>query len=317
MLFYTPFFGQPPTIGHLNAEGSAIWTLDRGQLSDADVVVFHVPSYSPRRWPRKYPGQIWVGWSQEANSHYPRQADADFMRRFDVTMTFEQSADVWTPYLPSPQAWEAIHATPAATRREGASVAIFASAGVDRSGRLPLLAELMRSVRIDSYGKLFNNRSLPGPDRGNATKIETLRRYPFAIAFENAIEPDYVTEKIFDALLAGAIPVYLGAPNVAEFVPEGCYIDAATFGGGRALGAHLNSLIEDPERAASYHLWRGRPLAGALLARAGSASGEPFLRLLELCRLRRGGAAPRRLAGPVARMAGDLVGTLRGWAHGV
>ena len=30
----------------------------------------------------------------------------------------------------------------------------------------------------------------------------------------------YISEKIFDALQAGSVPVYLGEERIAEFVPE-------------------------------------------------------------------------------------------------
>ena len=36
---------------------------------------------------------------------------------------------------------------------------------------------------------------------------------------ENIELMDYVTEKVYDAYFAGAVPIYLGAPNVVEFLP--------------------------------------------------------------------------------------------------
>jgi hypothetical protein len=36
---------------------------------------------------------------------------------------------------------------------------------------------------------------------------------------ENSIAYDYVSEKVLDALRAGCIPIYLGAPNVRSFLP--------------------------------------------------------------------------------------------------
>ena len=54
-------------------------------------------------------------------------------------------------------------------------------------------------------------------------------RYDFAICFENQDTSGYVTEKIFDCLLAGCIPVYKGAPDVSHYVPPECYIDFNEF----------------------------------------------------------------------------------------
>ena len=41
-----------------------------------------------------------------------------------------------------------------------------------------------------------------------------------------------MTEKFYDPLLTGSVPVYLGAPNVAEHAPAAqCYIDVRDFAG--------------------------------------------------------------------------------------
>ncbi|GAA0157132.1 glycosyltransferase [Lithospermum erythrorhizon] len=50
-------------------------------------------------------------------------------------------------------------------------------------------------------------------------KVETLKRYRFSLALENSNEEDYVTEKFFQSLVAGSIPVVVGAPNIQEFAP--------------------------------------------------------------------------------------------------
>lgn len=60
-------------------------------------------------------------------------------------------------------------------------------------------------------------------------KRSTLANYAFSIVFENAREVGYITEKIFDCFIAGVIPVYLGAPNVGQYIPSECFIDARRF----------------------------------------------------------------------------------------
>ena len=50
-------------------------------------------------------------------------------------------------------------------------------------------------------------------------KLPTLRKYKFAICYENAKEiPGYITEKIFDCFFAGCIPVYWGPDNIENFI---------------------------------------------------------------------------------------------------
>jgi len=83
--------------------------------------------------------------------------------------------------------------------------------------------------------------------------------YRFTIAFENARETDYVMEKFYDPLIIGSVPIYLGAPNVAEFAPgEHCYIDASEFGSARDLADFLLSMSD--EEYTRYHDWRRDPL---------------------------------------------------------
>ncbi len=37
---------------------------------------------------------------------------------------------------------------------------------------------------------------------------------------ENSLATDYVTEKLYDAFVAGCVPLYLGAPNIADLLPD-------------------------------------------------------------------------------------------------
>jgi hypothetical protein len=36
----------------------------------------------------------------------------------------------------------------------------------------------------------------------------------FSLSFENCVEHDYVTEKFFQALHHGTVPIVIGAPNI-------------------------------------------------------------------------------------------------------
>lgn len=60
-------------------------------------------------------------------------------------------------------------------------------------------------------------------------KLEILKQYKFSICFENAIYGGWITEKIIDCLFAGCVPIYWGAPDITEFIPESCFIDFRKF----------------------------------------------------------------------------------------
>lgn len=266
VLFYTSFFGKRPPFESWSGKRPCRLTFDRSRLREADVVVFHIPDAWEIGDAIKYPGQVWIAYSMESSAHYPLWRDRNFMRPFDLVMSHERDADIWTPYLPDSQAWQAAVTQPLPLKTERAPVVMFQSATVDRSGRNEFAFELMKRIRVDSYGRLLNNRAVVGPDMGRQTKRDTIARYHFCCAFENASAPDYVTEKIFDPLLAGTIPIYRGAPNVGEFVPEGSYIDAADFPTSAALADHLRHVLQDEAAYAGYFAWRSRPLPPRLAA---------------------------------------------------
>ena len=64
----------------------------------------------------------------------------------------------------------------------------------------------------------------------SSAKRKKLGNYKFVIASENyAGSRGYISEKIFDAILGGSVPVYLGEKKITDFVPENSFIDASEF----------------------------------------------------------------------------------------
>jgi len=110
--------------------------------------------------------------------------------------------------------------------------------------RLHAIEYFAKKERLDLYGfgwdepiQQGNNRLRPLIDGcyrgslapGSKAKLATLSKYKFAICYENTRFPGYVTEKIFDCFFAGCIPVYLGAPDIGQFVPTETFIDFGEF----------------------------------------------------------------------------------------
>lgn len=88
--------------------------------------------------------------------------------------------------------------------------------------------------------------SLDAAYRGETPdKVATLAEYRFALCFENTRFPGYVTEKIFDSFFAGTIPVYYGAPDISNFVPEDTFVDVSRFRSYGELEATLRGYGED------------------------------------------------------------------------
>jgi hypothetical protein len=265
------------------------FTSDGRELARADAVVFHatVLDRAPRM--HKPPGQRWVAWSMESVVTIPALGVPAVMRCFDLTMSYQRSSDVWTPYI-SRQLLDEL-ATPARPKTAAYPVARVQSNAYDRSGRNRYGAELMKHVKVASYGQLGPTTGrwaataagrLSGP-AGRQAKLETIAAHKFTLAFENSIAPDYVTEKFFDPLVAGSVPVYLGAPNIADFAPgDHCYIDVADFAGPGSLGAYLDHLDRHDDEYDEYLRWKDGGPDQRFRSLVASTSPRPFCRLAEL-----------------------------------
>lgn len=286
VLYYDTLWGMPLPANLVLPPGFEI-TTDRRRYAEARAVVFHIPQWKwkPRfMFPKKRPGQLWAALSMECEENYPRLKDPDFMRAFDLTMTYRYDSDVPISYLAhftsAPEFLTALHAPPVPKTAPVPAVS-FISSRFNQSGRREYVRELMRHLPTHSYGKFLNNARL-AEDRGRPSKIRAIAAYKFTLAFENAIAHDYVTEKFFEPLMIGSVPVYLGAPNVDEHTPaEHCYINVNGFATPRALAEYLDHLDHDDDAYNAYLAWRNKPFAPRFVARVHTAFVPPAIRLCE------------------------------------
>jgi hypothetical protein len=260
ILFFNSIFGRLPDLSYLPESEKRAFTSDKSCFQQADAVVFHIPSLPFIHSLHKPVGQIWVLWSMESTANYPRIADPEFRRIFDLTMTYERRADVWTPYLPHRTEWQDAMKQPLPAKTETAPAVMFQSSPCDQSRRRVYISQMMKHIKIDSYGRVLNNRRLGTSDLGFPTKLATIGKYKFCIAMENSVADDYVTEKLYHPFLAGTVPVYFGAPNVDAFSPgENSFIHARDFSSARELAEYLNRAARDDAAYRRFFDWRQRP----------------------------------------------------------
>lgn len=74
---------------------------------------------------------------------------------------------------------------------------------------------------------------------------------------ENSNLKDYVTEKVYDGLVAGCVPLYLGAPNIQDYIPDNnSIINVDQLGSVEALKDELERLAADNEAYAEKLSWK-------------------------------------------------------------
>lgn len=113
------------------------------------------------------------------------------------------------------------------------------------SARIEAMAELARENAVDLYGRAWDQwwhprsmwlpywrhrKTLMSIYRGGCrSKYEVLGRYQFCLCIENIAMDGYVTEKIFDCLYAGTVPLYFGAKDIDSYIPREAYVDARQY----------------------------------------------------------------------------------------
>ena len=77
---------------------------------------------------------------------------------------------------------------------------------------------------IDFYGRRWE---LDDPRYKGApyNKSEAIVDYEYSIAIENSSYDNYVTEKFFDLAVCNTVPIYYGAPNIADVYPKESFIE--------------------------------------------------------------------------------------------
>ena len=128
----------------------------------------------------------------------------------------------------------------------------------------------LRHAGLDyaSYGRC--GRNVPPHDPVLSTdqstwltnKVIGMRRHPFALVSENSAQPGWITEKVYQALAAGVVPVWFGTPPGWEekyllpIVPPHSVVVANHWPSLVALVEFLYRAVNDTALYERYHQWR-------------------------------------------------------------
>jgi hypothetical protein len=109
-----------------------------------------------------------------------------------------------------------------------------------------LVRALNRLPWVPETAMKILGRSYPSYKGTVEHKKSALEKYRFSFCYENARDlPGYITEKIFDSFFSGCIPIYWGASNITDYIPEKCFIDKRKFATYEELYRFITSMPDE------------------------------------------------------------------------
>lgn len=240
-------------------------TDDWRAYQQADAVVIHhreiashVSELPPDPRPR---AQKWIWMNFESPTH--TRGLERFEGVYNLTMTYRTDSDIFLPYgylfplphrLQGSQYGHALHG-PSRSHPRPHLVAWVISNWSESHARVEFYYELSRYIHVDVFGRAGS--PLP-EDRGSGSVVQLIKRYQFYLSLENSQHTDYITEKLWNALLAGAIPVVLGPSreNYERFLPPEAFIHVDDFSTVQGLARYLLLLRRSPARLWRHLEWR-------------------------------------------------------------
>lgn len=82
--------------------------------------------------------------------------------------------------------------------------------------------------------------------------LKIFNQYRFIICFENSYNPGYITEKIFNCLLADTIPIYSGSPIIHDFINPDCFINIGENDDLDQATAKISEINTVPDKYSQY-----------------------------------------------------------------
>ncbi|XP_062842502.1 4-galactosyl-N-acetylglucosaminide 3-alpha-L-fucosyltransferase 9-like [Trichomycterus rosablanca] len=226
-------------------------TVDQSLYDKADAVLIHhrditrdlsnLPQ-SPRP-----PHQKWIWMNLESPSNTAQIPSLD--NQFNVSLSYRRDADISVPYgrlVPVNQDHKFV------PPEKDKLVCWIVSNYNPEHKRVHYYEQLQKYVQVHVYGDYFERHV------SEEEYKDIVSGCKFYLSFENSMHKDYITEKLFNALDLGAIPIVVGPSrhNYECFIPADAFIHVNDFSTVRALAKYLLLLDRDEAMYRRYFRWK-------------------------------------------------------------
>ncbi|KAM4540578.1 4-galactosyl-N-acetylglucosaminide 3-alpha-L-fucosyltransferase 9-like [Fundulus diaphanus] len=233
-----------------NIEGCFI-TADRRFYNKSDgVVILHkgiARDLSNLPKTQRLPFQKWIWMNMESPSNSPKLPGLNNL--FNLTLNYRQDSDIHVPYGSIVAAETVEDFVPPSKNK---LVCWIVSNWNPSLVRMKYYKELQKHIKVHGYGHGFGNH-IPDKDY-----IPIMASCKFYLSFENSIHKDYITEKLYNPLSVGTVPVVLGTTrqNYENFVQGDAFIHVDDFKSPKELAEYLLLLDKNEKLYCGYFKWR-------------------------------------------------------------
>ena len=268
LVFWTTFFGAKPRLKDGNPRKWPFFhvgkkcpvkcelTTQQHRISEASGIVFHARDLSLDDLPpRKFKKIPWILQTHENPVYTPVLRDPESMSKFNYFVSYRLDSDFPSPEFLKPR----LDKPMPFEEKTKLVLAVYSNC---EGLRTHYMDELSKYIQIDFYGSCLRTHKFASrrSDENDTKLIELFRGYKFTLVIPNADCDYYVTEKMYNALSSGTVPVWLGTNKIDEVLKWGnlkhSVVKVKNFESPKALADHLHFLAENKKEYNKYLRWK-------------------------------------------------------------
>ncbi|CAL1281013.1 unnamed protein product [Larinioides sclopetarius] len=281
ILLWTSFFSTVdwlPSTKELNCSVQECdVTSNRSLLANSSVVILHWRNINPDDLPsfltsnENTSSPLVAVFNKESPSNTRIENIQGINNKIHLLITYRRDSDFYAPYgrIEKRKGTFTMPRFNASKR----NVCWLVSNCQTSSSRETYVDQLKNFIDVDIYGTC-GTKTCPYDHAFDCYKM-LAEHCKFYLSFENSICKDYVTEKLYYALMFDMVPVVLGGNDYVRYLPHHSFIDVADFQNPKSLAKYLLETAQDEAKYLSYFKWK----------ETHEVSYVPYLWLCDLCEM--------------------------------
>ena len=238
-------------------EYRCIITSDRKFENKSSAIMFHMRNLGANSiLPKRNYNQHWIFVIYESPIHTYNVGLPRYRYAFNKTFTYRTDSDFYDPYGHVVTKHNITSTVVPPDARKRTKLILWYVSNCAPKTRMTYAKELSKYVRVDIFGRCGKADPCRETKCVKATKL----KYKFYLAFESGRCKDYITEKFWQSLRDGVVPIAFG-PRMADYekvAPPHSFIHVDNFTSPKQLGDYIKYLDKNDQAYYKYHMWRNK-----------------------------------------------------------